>query len=129
MEYSVEKLIENATKSFQTLGYIVETNSKLIKEISVRDVTYDDRWQQFECYFEVTTHCEDPDMGQFTHEIDRCDTELYNIIKDYEFKVNGTLTKSSDRYLQMLFIGCNWNLNNDTKVTLIYHIMQDEFNY
>jgi hypothetical protein len=68
-------------------------------------------------------------MGPFTHEIDRCDTDLYNIIKDYEFKVNGTLTKSNDSYLQMLFIGCNWNLNNDTKVTLIYHIMQDEFKY
>ena len=129
MEYSVEKLIENATKSFQTLGYIVETNSKIIKEISVREVRYDDRWQQFECYFEVSTHCEDPDIGAFTNDIDRCDTELYTIIKEYEFKVNGTLTKSNDKYLQMLFIGCNWNLNNDTKVTLIYHIMQDEFNY
>jgi hypothetical protein len=128
VEYTVEKLIENATKSFQTLGYIVETNSRLIKEILVRNVTYDGRWQQFECYFEVTTHCEDPDMGQFTHEIDKCDTELYNIIKDYELKVNGTLVKSNDRYLQMLFIGCNWNLDNDTKVTLIYHIIQDEFN-
>jgi hypothetical protein len=128
MEYSVEKLIENATKSFQTLSYIVESNSKIIKEISVREVRYDDRWQQFEFYFVVSTHCEDPDMGQFTDEIDRCDTDLYNIIKDYEFKVNGTLTKSNDKYLQMLFIGCNWNLNNDTKVTLIYHIMQDQFN-
>jgi len=56
VEYTVEKLIENATKSFQTLGYIVETNSRLIKEILVRNVTYDGRWQQFECYFEVTTH-------------------------------------------------------------------------
>jgi len=128
VEYTVEKLIENATKSFQTLGYIVETNSRLIKEILVRNVTYDGRWQQFECYFEVTTHCEDPDMGQFTHEIDKCDTNLYSIIKDYELKVNGTLVKSNDRPLQMLFIGCNWNLDNDTKVTLIYHIIQDEFN-
>jgi hypothetical protein len=128
MEHTVKNIIENATKSFHTLSYIVESNSKIIKEISVRDVTYEDRWGQFECYFELSTHCEDPDIGLFSHEIDKCDTELYNIIKDYEFKVNGTLVKSNDRYLQMLFIGCNWNLDNDTKVTLIYHIIQDEFN-
>jgi hypothetical protein len=123
----MENKLENAKKSFQTLGYITETNSKRIKEILVSDISYDERWGQFECVFEITTDCEDPDIGAFTNDIDRCDTELYTIIKEYEFKTNGTLKKSKNGYLQMIFIGCNWNLTNSTNATLKYQIMQDEF--
>jgi hypothetical protein len=123
----MENKLENAKKSFQTLGYITETNSKRIKEILVSDISHDERWGQFECVFEITTDCEDPDIGAFTNDIDRCDTELYTIIKEYEFKTNGTLKKSKNGYLQMIFIGCNWNLTNSTNATLKYQIMQDEF--
>jgi hypothetical protein len=123
----MENKLENAKKSFQTLGYITETNSKRIKEILVSDISYDERWGQFECVFEVTTDSEDPDIGAFTNDIDRCDTELYTTIKEYEFKTNGTLKKSKNGYLQMMFIGCNWNLTNSTNATLKYQIMQDEY--
>ena len=119
--------IENARKSFQTLGYIVESKSKFINEVNVSNVSYNEDYGQYQCYFYIKTISEDPDIGSFKSDIDMCDTELYDIIKEYTFRTNGTIKKTQQGDLMMLFIGCEWNLGRGSVCTLKYQLVQDEF--
>ena len=125
-----ENTKETVKTSFQTLLYIIEsnTNNKFIEEVSLEKVNFYENYGTIEGFINVKSYCEDPDVGAFTNVVDRIDTELYNVIKNYEFNRDGTLKKNEEKYayLMFLFSGCQWDYRT-SELHMKYALIQDEF--
>lgn len=125
-----ENTKETVKTSFQTLLYIIEsnTNNKFIEEVSLEKVNFYENYGTIEGFINVKSYCEDPDVGSFTRIVDEIDTELYSIIKKYEFNRDGSLKKHQERdvYLIFLFSGCQWDYRTN-ELHMRYVIVQDEF--
>ena len=125
-----ENTKETVKTSFQTLLYIIEsnTNNKFIEEVSLEKVNFYENYGTIEGFINVKSYCEDPDVGAFTRIVDEIDTELYSIIKKYEFNRDGSLKKHQERdvYLIFLFSGCQWDYRTN-ELHMKYVIIQDEF--
>ena len=125
-----ENTKETVKTSFQTLLYIIEsnTNNKFIEEVSLEKVNFYENYGTIEGFINVKSYCEDPDVGAFTRIVDEIDTELYSIIKKYEFNRDGSLKKHQERdvYLIFLFSGCQWDYRTN-ELHMRYVIIQDEF--
>ena len=129
----MENKLDTIKKSFETLVYILESNvnKKLIQEIELENVNHYERFNTFEATITIKTTCEDPDVGSFNSVVDKADTELFNLLKQYEFNSNGKLKKSQKNngaYLMVLFVGCKWENMGDSDLYMTYQLMQDEFN-
>lgn len=126
-----EDKISKVTNGFNTLLYIIESNIKNsnINSLSIGKVRYFEKYNQLEASLTINAWCEDPDVGAFTHILNSIDTDIYNIIRNYEFNKEGTLVKSSQRdsYLMFLFDSCKWSAVGDAELKITYHIAQDEF--
>ena len=125
-----ENTKEKVNTSFQTLLYVIESNIKkgLIDEVSLDKVNFYDKYGTMEGLIIVKSYCEDPDVGAFTRIVDEIDTELYSIIKKYEFNRDGSLKKHQERdvYLMFLFSGCQWDYGTN-ELHMKYILIQDEF--
>ena len=125
-----ENTKETVKTSFQTLLYIIEsnTNNKFIEEVSLEKVNFYENYGTIEGFINVKSYCEDPDVGAFTRIVDEIDTELYSIIKKYEFNRDGSLKKHQERdvYLMFLFSGCQWDYRTN-ELHMKYILIQDEF--
>lgn len=125
-----ENTKEKVNTSFQTLLYIIEsnTNNKFIEEVSLEKVNFYENYGTIEGFINVKSYCEDPDVGAFTRIVDEIDTELYSIIKKYEFNRDGSLKKHQERdvYLMFLFSGCQWDYRTN-ELHMKYILIQDEF--
>ena len=129
----MENKLDKIKNSLKTLVYILESNvnKKLIQEIELGNVSHYERYNTFDATITIKTVCEDPDVGSFNSIVDKVDTELYNIIKQYDFNSNGTLKKTQvgdDNFLMVLFVGCKWENMGDSDLYMTYHLMQDEYN-
>ena len=132
-DINMENKLDKIKNAFQTLVYIVESNvnKKLIQEIELDRVNYDERYNILEATIIIKTFCEDPDGGAFNDIVDKADTELINVITQYDFNSNGKLkkvAKSVGSYLMVLFVGCKWVQMGNSDLYMTYHLMQDEFN-
>lgn len=125
-----ENMKEKIKSSFQTLLYIIEsnTNTKFIEEVSLEKVNFYDNYGTIEGFINVKSYCEDPDVGSFTRIVDEIDTELYSIIKKYEFNRDGSLKKQQERdaHLIFLFSGCQWDYRTN-ELHMKYVLIQDGF--
>jgi len=125
-----ENTKETVKTSFQTLLYIIESNTKnkFIEEVSLEKVNFYENYGTIEGFINVKSYCEDPDVGAFTRIVDEIDTELYSIIKKYEFNRDGSLKKHQERdvYLMFLFSGCQWDYRTN-ELHMKYILIQDEF--
>ena len=126
-----EDKISKVTNSFNTLTYIIESNIKNpdINSLSIEKVHYFEKYNTVEASLKINALCEDPDVGVFTKIVDSIDTDIYNIIRNYEFNKEGTLVKSpqGDSYLMFLFDSCKWSAVGDAELIMTYHIVQDEY--
>jgi len=126
-----EDKLSKITNSFNTLLYIIESNIKNgnINNLSIDKVRYFEKYNQVEASLTINAWCEDPDVGVFTKIVDSIDTDIYNIIRNYEFNKEGTLVKSpqGDSYLMFLFDSCKWSAVGDAELIMTYHIVQDEY--
>jgi len=132
-DINMENKLDKIKNAFETLVYIVESNvnKKLIQEIELDRVNYDERYNILEATIIIKTFCEDPDVGSFNHIVDRADTELINVITQYDFNSNGKLkkvAKSVGSYLMVLFVGCKWENMGDSDLYMTYQLIQDEYN-
>ena len=126
-----EDKISKITNGFNTLVYIIESNIKNsnIDSLEIEKVRYFEKYNQVEASLVINAWCEDPDVGSFTHIVDSIDTDVYNIIRNYEFNKEGTLIKvpESDSYLMHLFDSCQWTALGDSPLKMTYHILQDDY--
>lgn len=125
-----ENMVEKLKQSFQTLLYIIEANKKggFIEELKLENVFYHEKTKTIEGKISVKSYCEDPDVGVFTHSVDKVDTELYRIVRQYEFGLDGKLNKTpgEDTYLMFLFTKCEWD-SQTSVLRMEYFIHQDEY--
>ena len=129
----MENKLDTIKNSFNTLVYILESNvnNKLIQEIELGSVNHYERYNTIDATITIKTFCEDPDVGSFNHIVDKADTELINVITQYDFNSNGKLKrtkKGEGSYLMVLFVGCKWENMGDNGLYMTYHLMQDEYN-
>lgn len=129
----MENKLDTFKNSLNTLVYIVESNinEELIQEIELDKVNYDERYNTVEATIIIKTTCEDPDVGAFNHIVDKADTELFNVITQYDFNSDGKLKrtkKGEGTHLMVLFVGCKWENMGDSGLYMTYHLMQDEYN-
>ena len=129
----MENKLDTFKNSLNTLVYILESNvnKKLIQEIELGTVKYYEEFNTLNTSITIKSFCEDPDVGVFNSVVDKVDTELYNVIRQYDFNSNGKLKrakKSEGSYLMVLFVGCKWENMGDSGLYMTYHLMQDEFN-
>jgi len=126
-----EDKISKVTNSFNTLTYIIESNIKNpdINSLSIEKVHYLEKYNTVEASLKINAWCEDPDVGVFTKIVDSIDTDIYSILRNYEFNDEGTLVKSpqGDSYLMFLFDSCKWSAVGDGELIMTYHIAQDEY--
>lgn len=126
-----EDRLSKTSNGFNTLTYIIESNikNKNINSLSIDKVRYFEKYNQVEASLVINAWCEDPDVGSFTHIIDSIDTDIYNIIRNYEFNQEGKLIKvpEKDSYLMFMFDSCNWSAIGDSELIMTYHIVQDEY--
>ena len=129
----MENKLDTIKNSLNTLVYILESNvnNKLIQEIELGSVNHYERYNTIDATITIKTFCEDPDVGSFNHIVDKADTELINVITQYDFNSNGKLKrtkKGEGSYLMVLFVGCKWENMGDNGLYMTYHLMQDEYN-
>ena len=125
-----EDKISKVTNGFNTLIYIIESNIKNsnINSLSIGKVRYFEKYNQLEASLTINAWCEDPDVGAFTHILNSIDTDIYNIIRNYDFNKEGTLVKSPESgNLMFLFDSCRWSAIGDAELIITYHIAQDEY--
>jgi len=126
-----EDKLSKINRGFDTLTYIIESNikNKNINSLSIDKVRYFEKYNQVEASLVINAWCEDHDVGSFTHVIDSIDTDVFNIIRNYEFNQEGTLIKVPERdtYLMFFFDSCNWSAINGRELIMTYHIAQDEY--
>lgn len=125
-----ENMKEKVKTSFQTLLYIIESNIQrgFIKEVTLENAIFDDRFKTVEGSINVKAYCDDPDVGAFTSIVDEIDTKIYGVIKNYEFDRDGSLKKNQEKetYLMFLFKSCQWDWGTN-ELHMGYAIIQDEF--
>jgi hypothetical protein len=125
-----EDKISKVTNGFNTLLYIIESNIKNsnINSLSIGKVRYFEKYNQLEASLTINAWCEDPDVGAFTHILNSIDTDIYNIIRNYDFNKEGILVKSPESgNLMFLFDSCRWSAIGDAELIITYHIAQDEY--
>ena len=129
----MENKLDTFKNSLNTLVYILESNvnKKLIQEIELGTVKYYEEFNTLNTSITIKSFCEDPDVGVFNSVVDKVDTELYNVIRQYDFNSNGKLKrakKSEGSYLMVLFVGCKWENIHNNDLYMTYDLMQDEYN-
>lgn len=126
-----EDKISKITSGFNTLTYIIESNiqNNNINSLSIDKVRYFEKYNQLEASLTINAWCEDFDVGVFTDILNSIDTDIYSVIRNYEFNEEGTLVKSPERdsYLMFYFDSCNWSAVGDEELRITYHIAQDEY--
>jgi hypothetical protein len=124
---------ETFRSSMETLQFIIETSvSSEISSVEITDFVYHPKYVSVEAKLIIKTYCEDHDFGSVINVMDSADTEILNIIKQYNFKSNGSLKKRHDGqgyWISVMPVGSKWSTygENQFDVFMEYYIFQDDF--
>jgi hypothetical protein len=124
---------ETFRSSMETLQYIIETSvSSDIESVEITDFFYYPKYNGVEAKLIIKTYCEDHDFNTVGFMMDKADTEIDKIFKQYTFKSNGHLKRRPNNHgywMSIMPIDVKWSAYgvNQFDIIMEYHIMQDDF--
>ena len=124
-----EGLKERFIKNMKSLEYLIQSNIKsdIIDELEFVDIEFNEKWKDISASIKVKSYSEDPDFGSFTDQLNRVEDELFRVIKNYEFLMNGKLNKvNGDSYFMMFPIKVNWESGNGD-LLIEFYLHQDDY--
>lgn len=124
-----EGLKERFLKNMKSLEYLIQSNIKnvIIEELEFVDIEFYEKYKDVSATIKVKSFSEDPDFGSFTDQLNRIEDELFRIIKNYEFLLNGKLNKvNGDSYFMMFPVKVNWESGNGD-LLIEFYLHQDDY--
>ena len=124
-----EGLKERFIKNMKSLEYLIQSNIKsdIINELEFVDIKFYEKYKDISTTIKVKSFSEDPDFGSFTDQLNRVEDELFRVIKNYEFLMNGKLNKvNGDSYFMMFPIKVNWESGNGD-LLIEFYLHQDDY--
>ena len=124
-----EGLSERFLKNMKSLEYLVQSNIKndIIDELEFVDIEFNEKWKDISASIKVKSYSEDPDFGSFTDQLNRVEDELFRVIKNYEFLLNGKLNKvNGDSYFMMFPVKVNWE-SGGGDLFIEFYLHQDDY--
>lgn len=124
-----EGLKERFIKNMKSLEYLIQSNIKndIIDELEFVDIEFHEKWKDISASIKVKSFSEDPDFGSFTDQLNRVEDELFRVIKNYEFLMNGKLNKvDNDSYFMMFPIKVNWE-SGSGDLFIEFYLHQDDY--
>lgn len=122
-------LKERFLRNMKSLEYILQSGikSNIIEELEFVNIEFYEKYKDITATIKVKSYCEDPDIIELTDQMNRVEDELYKIIKNYEFLMNGKLNKvDGDTYLMFFTIKVNWESNNGD-LFIDFYLHQDDY--
>jgi len=116
-------------KNMKSLEYLIQSNIKndIIDELEFVDIEFYEKYKDISTTIKVKSFSEDPDFGSFTDKLNRIEDELFRVIKNYEFLMNGKLNKvNGDSYFMMFPIKVNWESGNGD-LLIEFYLHQDDY--
>ena len=118
-------------KSAKSIPYIVESivDTNLINNIEVDNITFDERYTEIQGDITITSWHEDPDLFEFTQQLRKVDSELDKVLLKYSFKENGSFSRNTAKYnnLMWYFVGCEWSSDNNYTLKMKYVFRQEDY--
>ena len=124
-----EGLKERFIKNMKSLEYLIHSNIKndIIDELEFVDIEFYEKYKDISTTIKVKSFSEDPDFGSFTDQLNRIEDEIFRVIKNYEFLMNGKLNKvNGDSYFMMFPIKVNWESGNGD-LLIEFYLHQDDY--
>ena len=124
-----EGLKERFIKNMKSLEYLIQSNIKtnIIEELEFVDIRFYEKYKDISATIKVKSFSEDPDFGSFTYQLNKVEDELFRVIKNYEFLMNGKLNKvDNDSYFMMFPIKVNWE-SGSGDLFIEFYLHQDDF--
>ena len=124
-----EGLKERFIKNMKSLEYLIQCNIKndIVDELEFVDIEFYEKYKDISTTIKVKSFSEDPDFGSFTDQLNRIEDELFRVIKNYEFLMNGKLNKvNGDSYFMMFPIKVNWESGNGD-LLIEFYLHQDDY--
>ena len=124
-----EGLKERFIKNMKSLEYLIQSNIKndIIDELEFVDIEFNEKWKDISASIKVKSFSEDPDFGSFTYQLNKVEDELFRVIKNYEFLMNGKLSKvDNDSYFMMFPIKVNWE-SGGGDLFIEFYLHQDDY--
>lgn len=116
-------------KNMKSLEYLIQSNIKndIIDELEFVDIEFYEKYKDISTTIKVKSFSEDPDFGSFTDQLNRIEDEMFRVIKNYEFLMNGKLNKvNGDSYFMMFPIKVNWESGNGD-LLIEFYLHQDDY--
>ena len=113
----------------KSLEYLIQSNIKndIIDELEFVDIEFYEKYKDISTTIKVKSFSEDPDFGSFTDQLNRIEDEIFRVIKNYEFLMNGKLNKvNGDSYFMMFPIKVNWESGNGD-LLIEFYLHQDDY--
>lgn len=124
-----EELKERFLLSMRSLQYIIESliKSRSIEEIEFVDIEFYEKYKSISAAIKVKSYCEDPDFGELTSRMNEVENEIYRVLKNYEFSVDGKLKKvDGGSFIMMFPVKVNWESGNGD-LLIEFYLQQDDF--
>lgn len=124
-----EGLKERFIKNMKSLEYLIQSNIKtnIIEELEFVDIRFYEKYKDISATIKVKSFSEDPDFGSFTYQLNKVEDELFRVIKNYEFLMNGKLNKvDNDSYFMMFPIKVNWE-SGSGDLFIEFFLHQDDY--
>ena len=124
-----EGLKERFIKNMKSLEYLIQSNIKtnIIEELEFVDIRFYEKYKDISTTIKVKSFSEDPDFGSFTYQLNKVEDELFRVIKNYEFLMNGKLNKvDNDSYFMMFPIKVNWE-SGSGDLFIEFFLHQDDY--
>ena len=124
-----EGLKERFIKNMKSLEYLIHSNIKndIIDELEFVDIEFYEKYKDISTTIKVKSFSEDPDFGSFADQLNRIEDEIFRVIKNYEFLMNGKLNKvNGDSYFMMFPVKVNWESGNGD-LLIEFYLHQDDY--
>jgi hypothetical protein len=118
-------------KSAKSIPYIMESivDTNLINNIEVDNITFDERYTEIQGDITITSWNEDPDLFEFTQQLRKVESELDKVLLKYSFKENGSFSRNTAKYKNLMwyFVGCEWSSDNNHTLKMKYVFRQEDY--
>lgn len=124
-----EGLKERFIKNMKSLEYLIHSNIKndIIDELEFVDIEFYEKYKDISTTIKVKSFSEDPDFGLLADQLNRIEDEIFRVIKNYEFLMNGKLNKvNGDSYFMLFPIKVNWESGNGD-LLIEFYLHQDDY--
>lgn len=124
-----EELKERFLRNMKSLEYILQSGIKsdIIEELEFVNIDFYPKYKDISVEIKVKSYSEDPDLGSLTDQMNKVEDEIFRILKNYEFLINGKLNKvNGDSYLMMFPIKVDWK-SGDGDLFMEFYLHQDDY--